>query len=62
VTITAQAADWFRVQPWQWLVERTFGWLGRYRQLQCEYHPEIGKAVIQVAMIDLTLCRLHSTQ
>jgi putative transposase len=23
----------FQVLPWRWIVERTFGWLGRYRRL-----------------------------
>ena len=61
VTITAKAADGFRVQPRRWVVERTFGWLVAYRRLRCEYeyHPETSEAMIQVAMIDLMLRRLH---
>ena len=59
VTITAKAADGFRVQPRRWVVERTFAWLVGYRRLRCEYHPETSEAVIQIAMIDLMLRRLH---
>jgi putative transposase len=63
VTITAKAADEFRVQPRRWVVERTFAWLVGYRRLLCEseYHPETSEAVIQIAMIDLMLRRLHPT-
>ncbi len=63
VTITAKAADGFRVQPRRWVVERTFAWLVGYRRLRCEYeyHTETSEAVIQVAMIDLMLRRLHPT-
>jgi transposase len=61
VTITAKAADGFRVRPRRWVVERTFGWLVGYRRLRCEYeyHPETSEAMIQVAMIGLMLRRLH---
>jgi putative transposase len=27
----------FEVQKWRWVVERTFGWLGRYRRLSKDY-------------------------
>ncbi len=37
VTITAKAADGFRVQPRRWVVERTFAWLGRFRRLVRDY-------------------------
>ena len=64
VTITAKAADGFKVQPRRWVVERTFGWFVRYRRLMVdyEYHPETGEAVIQAAMTHLMLRRLHPTR
>jgi putative transposase len=60
VTITAKAADGFRVQPRRWVVERTFAWLVGYRRLRMEYeyHPETSEAMIQVAMIHLMVRRL----
>jgi putative transposase len=27
----------FQLLPWRWIVERTFGWLGRYRRLSKDY-------------------------
>jgi hypothetical protein len=33
-----------------------------FRRVQCEYHPETSEAVIQIAMIDLVLRRLHPTK
>ena len=30
----------FQVLPWRWIVERTFGWLGRYRRLSKDYEYE----------------------
>jgi len=27
----------FEVQQWRWIVERTFGWFGRYRRLSKDY-------------------------
>ncbi|GHO90214.1 hypothetical protein KSF_002620 [Reticulibacter mediterranei] len=42
------------------VVERTFGWLNRYRRLAKDYErlPESSEAMIQVAMIRLMLARL----
>jgi len=50
----------FAVLPKRWVVERTFGWLGRYRQLSKEYdrHPESTEAWIYLASIDILLKRL----
>ena len=46
--------------PWRWIVERTFGWLGRYRRLSkdYEYLTQTSEAVIRVAMIHLMVRRL----
>ena len=50
----------FQRLPWRWIVERTFGWLGRYRRLSkdYEYLPQTSEAMIRVAMIHLMIRRL----
>jgi putative transposase len=50
----------FQLLPWRWIVERTFGWLGRYRRLSkdYEYLPQTSEAMIRVAMIHLMVRRL----
>ena len=53
-------AEGFQVIPRRWVVERTFGWLGRYRRLSKEYEylTETSEAMIYAAMIHLMLRRL----
>lgn len=43
----------FEVQPWRWVVERTFGWFNRYRRLSKDYehNPKSSEAWISIAMI-----------
>ncbi len=43
----------FEVQKWRWIVERTFGWFGRYRRLSKDYEhtTESSEAWIYIAMI-----------
>jgi putative transposase len=50
----------FQRLPWRWLVERTFGWLGRYRRLSkdYEYLTQTSETMIYVAMIRLMVRRL----
>ena len=50
----------FVVQPKRWIVERTFGWLGRSRRLAKEYERTVAssEAFIKVAMIHLMVRRL----
>ena len=53
-------AKGFKVLPKRWIVERTFGWLGRDRRLGRDYERkvQISKTLIEVAMIRLILRRL----
>jgi transposase len=55
-----KAQQGFVVQPKRWIVERTFGWLNRWRRLSKDYERTIesSKAFVQVAMIHLMVHRL----
>ncbi|WP_229391396.1 IS5 family transposase [Methanosarcina sp. DH2] len=50
----------FQILPRRWVVERTFGWLGRYRRLSKDYEglTESSQAFIYAAMIHIMLKRL----
>jgi len=50
----------FKILPKRWIVERTFGWLNRFRRLSkdYEYYPKTSETVIYWAMIRLMLRRL----
>ncbi len=50
----------FKVLPRRWVVERTFGWLGRYRRLNRDYERQAhtGEVMVYLAMIRLMLARL----
>jgi putative transposase len=56
----SDAIKGFYVLPRRWVVERTFGWLGRHRRLSkdYEYLPETSENMIRVAMIKLMVRRL----
>jgi putative transposase len=49
----------FVVLPKRWIVERTFGWLGRYRRHSKDYerNTESSKAMIYIAMTHMMLRR-----
>ncbi len=51
----------FEVQRQRWVVERTFGWLNRYRRLSKDYErrTETSGALIQLAMIHIMTRRLE---
>lgn len=53
-------AKGFQVQKRRWVVERTFGWLNRWRRLSKDYEecPESSEAFIYIAMIRNMLRRL----
>ena len=50
----------FAVSPKRWIVERTLGWLNRYRRLSkdYEYLPGTSETMIRVVMIHLMIRRL----
>ena len=53
--------DGIRVEPKRWIVERTFGWLNRYRRLSKDYeaHPETAEVMILIAMTHLMARRVR---
>jgi transposase len=53
----------FEVQPRRWVVERTFGWLTRWRRLNRNYEHTLAssRAVVQVALIGIMTRRLAKT-
>jgi putative transposase len=55
----------FKVLPRRWVVERTFGWLNRYRRLAKDYErtPSSSETMVHIAMIRVMLARLaHKKQ
>ncbi len=56
----AAGSTGFVVQPRRWVVERSLGWLGRWRRLSRDYEalPEVSEAMVSLAMIRLLLHRL----
>jgi putative transposase len=50
----------FTVLPRRWVVERTFGWLVRWRRLVRDYEQrlDVSEAMIHVAMGSLLLRRI----
>jgi putative transposase len=49
----------FAVRPKRWIVERTFGWLSRYRRMSKDYERKVqpSETLIELAMIRLLLAR-----
>jgi transposase len=63
VQVVAKPSDQkgFAVLPHRWVVERTFGWLGKYRRLagrDFETNPRNSEAWIRVCMSNLMVRRL----
>ncbi|QKL59626.1 transposase (plasmid) [Ralstonia solanacearum] len=50
----------FAVPPRRWVVERTFGWMVRWRRLVRDYEPraDVSEAMIHIAMSGLLLRRI----
>jgi transposase len=50
----------FIVRPWCWIVERTWGWMGRQRRLSKDYERQVqtSETLLQLAMIRLMVRRL----
>jgi putative transposase len=50
----------FQVLPKRWIVERTFGWLSKYRALSkdYEYHYQNSESMVYLVMIRINLRRL----
>jgi putative transposase len=60
VEVIERIAKTFEVLPKRWIVERTFGWLNRYRRLSKDYelHIESSEAMIYGSLIRLMTRRL----
>jgi putative transposase len=58
--VRAASVQGFYVLRKRWIVERTFGWFGRYRQLSkdYEYLTQTSEAMIRIAMIHRMVRRL----
>jgi putative transposase len=54
----------FEVLPRRWIVERTFGWIGRYRRLSKDYEqlPDTSETMILLTMINLMSRRLQKAK
>lgn len=55
-------AEGFVVLPKRWIVERTFGWLGRYRRHSKDYEhtTDSSEAMIYISMIHISMIHLMS--
>jgi transposase len=62
--LTEKLGQGFVVEPWRWVVERTFAWLENARRLCRDYEelPEHHEGFIYMAMIRLLLRKLSGNQ
>jgi len=58
--VKRHALHTFKILPKRWIVERTFGWLSKYRRFakDYEYHPANSEALILIAASHLMVRRL----
>lgn len=62
VEVIERESKGFEVLPKRWIVERSFGWMNRYRRLSKDYelHVENSETMIYGVFIRLMLRRLAS--
>lgn len=62
--ISPRLGTGFVVEPWRWIVERTFAWLDNARALCRDYEglPENHEGMVYVVMIRLMLRRLGNNR
>ncbi len=58
--VTEKLGEGFIVQPWRWIVERTFGWLDNARGICRDFEelPDNHEGMVYLAMIRLMLRKL----
>ena len=54
----------FKVLPKRWIVERTFGWLSKYRRMSKDYETKTESSVsmIHIAMTRLMVARISNNR
>lgn len=60
VEVIARTSKTFERLPKRWIVERTFGWLNRFRRLSKDYelYTELSEAMIYGSLIRLMIKRM----
>ena len=60
VEVIERISKTFECLPKRWIVERTFGWLNRFRRLSKDYelYPEVSETMIYGSLIRLMVKRL----
>ncbi len=53
-------SEGFKVLKWRWIVERTFGWIGRNRRLSKDYEETVASSLawVRLTLIGLLVRRL----
>ena len=60
VEVIQRSSSQFEPLPKRWIVERTFGWLNRFRRLSKDYelHCEVSEAMIFTSLLRILFQRL----